>query len=121
MITERHHFRGLPLRATGNIAVASVSGWVLWHLRDNGGSLQLAHITEMWLMDKDGGEVALLADQPLYQAVQEELERTARSLSNRSRSEEAPVPIAEAPFDPNDLGDLDSTQCEGAQQPSTAT
>ena len=118
MKAERHHFRDLPLRATGNIQVASVSGWVLWHLHDNGGSLQLANITEMWLMDKDGGEVVLLSDAPLFQAVRIELEAVARSLSNQK--DELP-PMSPTPYKSAISPDLDSAAVEGAQQPTTAT
>ncbi len=121
MITEHHRFSRLPLRVTGNVQVAEVSGHVLWKLADNGGSLRLVHIDAMVLDAEGGGQVHVIADAPLYHAVREELERVARSLSNRSRSEEAMPPMADAPYDSKAPGDLDNAVTEGAQQPTTAT
>lgn len=120
MITERHQFLHLPLRVS-KLQVASVSGWVIWHLKDNGGSIALAHITEMWLRTADGGEVHVLEDELLYPAVRVELEREAISLSNRSRTEDAPIPMSATPYKSAIRPDLDSAAVEGAQQPTTAT
>lgn len=121
MIIERHNFSRLPLRVTGNVQVAEVSGHVLWKLRDNGGSLSLTHIEAMVLKAEGGGEVHVIADAPLYHAVREELERVARSLSNRSRNEDAPIPMSDKPYDSKAPGDLDNAMTEGAQNQSPTT
>jgi len=114
--TERYDFHHLPLKVSGNTTIATVTGYTIWRLKENGGSFALDHIHEVHLRGAMHEIVWIDMDnESIAPAIKQALEAAARNMTNYS-SYPDPLLVGEQPELP--MAPVDSARVEGAQRSS---